>query len=167
VQEATALFGATHYSEYHFLWTLSDQIGFEGIEHHQSSDNRSSERSLIDDDLRHSHNIYELLPHEYVHSWNSKYRRPSFSPPAPTPVRRLLWVYGSHGILGMVLSAQRPSVARGCAPFLGEAQPAADRCRARLASAPDTTIAAQRPHPSAGWRPNRATNFYVDRRCFG
>jgi len=34
VQEAAALFGATHYNEYHFLWTLSDQIGFEGIEHY-------------------------------------------------------------------------------------------------------------------------------------
>jgi predicted metalloprotease with PDZ domain len=76
VQEATALFGATHYNEYHFLWTLSDQIGLEGIEHHQSSDNRSNERSLIDEDLRRSASVLELLSHEYVHSWNGKYRRP-------------------------------------------------------------------------------------------
>jgi predicted metalloprotease with PDZ domain len=48
VQEATALFGATHYQEYHFLWSLSDQIDYEGIEHHQSSDNRSAERLSLD-----------------------------------------------------------------------------------------------------------------------
>jgi predicted metalloprotease with PDZ domain len=76
VQEAAALFGATHYNDYHFLWTLSDQIGYEGIEHHQSSDNRTSERALIDEDLRHSGTINELLPHEYTHSWNGKFRRP-------------------------------------------------------------------------------------------
>ncbi len=60
VQEAAALFGATHYNEYHFLWTLSDQLGFEGIEHHQSSDNRSAERSLIDEDLRRSEAVTSL-----------------------------------------------------------------------------------------------------------
>ena len=54
VREANALFGATHYGDYHFLWTLSDRLGFEGIEHHESSDNRSAERTLIDDELRHT-----------------------------------------------------------------------------------------------------------------
>jgi hypothetical protein len=76
VQEATALFGATHYDDYHFLLTLSDRITYEGIEHHQSSDNRMAERALIDDDMRHSSGMTTLLPHEYVHSWNGKYRRP-------------------------------------------------------------------------------------------
>jgi predicted metalloprotease with PDZ domain len=110
VKEAEALFGATHYNEYHFLWTLSEQIGFQGIEHHESSDNRSPERSLIDDGLLHSSGVQTLLPHEYTHSWNGKYRRPAglatgnFDSPM---LGELLWVYeGLTEYIGMVLSAR-------------------------------------------------------------
>ena len=159
VQEATALFGATHYSEYHFLWTLSDQIGFEGIEHHQSSDNRSSERSLIDDDLRHSHNIYELLPHEYVHSWNGKYRRPVGLATGnyDAPMRGdLLWVYeGLTEYLGMVLSARSgllsPADARNSwAEAAAWLQTRRGRDWRPLA---DTAVAAQLGYTqSVGWR---------------
>jgi predicted metalloprotease with PDZ domain len=110
VQEATTLFGATHYNEYHFLWTLSDTIAFEGIEHHQSSDDRSPERSLIDDALRHSGRISMLLPHEYTHSWNGKFRRPAGLATGnyDSPMRGdLLWVYeGLTEYLGMVLAAR-------------------------------------------------------------
>ncbi len=110
VGEASALFGATHYGEYHFLWTLSDFIGYEGIEHHESSDNRTPERSLIDDDLRRSWEVSTLLPHEYVHSWNGKYRRPVGLATGnyDAPMRGdLLWVYeGLTEYLGMVLSAR-------------------------------------------------------------
>jgi predicted metalloprotease with PDZ domain len=110
VQEATTLFGATHYGEYHFLLTLSDRIGYEGIEHHQSSDNRVAERSLIDESLLRSSGVVTLLPHEYVHSWNGKYRRPiglatgNYDSPMHG---ELLWVYeGLTEYLGMVLSAR-------------------------------------------------------------
>ena len=110
VQEATMLFGATHYGEYHFLLTLSDRIGYEGIEHHQSSDNRLAERSLIDDHLLRSTGVTTLLPHEYVHSWNGKYRRPLGLATGnyDAPMRgELLWVYeGLTEYLGMVLSAR-------------------------------------------------------------
>jgi predicted metalloprotease with PDZ domain len=110
VREASALFGATHYGEYHFLWTLSDRIGYEGIEHHESSDNRSGERSLIDEQLRGTTAVTTLLPHEYVHSWNGKYRRPIGLATGnyDTPMRGdLLWVYeGLTEYLGMVLSAR-------------------------------------------------------------
>jgi predicted metalloprotease with PDZ domain len=110
VREAAVLFGATHYNEYHFLWTLSDTIGFEGIEHHQSSDDRSPERSLIDDELAHGGSIWTLLPHEYVHSWNGKYRRPIGLATGnyDAPMRGdLLWVYeGLTEYLGRVLAAR-------------------------------------------------------------
>src|SRR6202011_2140273 len=110
VQEATALFGATHYGEYHFLLTLSDRIGYEGIEHHQSSDNRLAERSLIDESLLRSSGVVTLLPHEYVHSWNGKYRRPVGLATGnyDSPMKgELLWVYeGLTEYLGMVLSAR-------------------------------------------------------------
>jgi predicted metalloprotease with PDZ domain len=110
VQEATALFGATHYNEYHFLWSLSDQIDFEGIEHHQSSDNRSPEKTLVDNDMRHSSEAEMLLAHEYTHSWNGKYRRPVGLATGnyDSPMRgELLWVYeGLTEYLGYVLSAR-------------------------------------------------------------
>jgi predicted metalloprotease with PDZ domain len=110
VGEASTLFGATHYGEYHFLWTLSDLIDYEGIEHHESSDNRTAERALIDDDMRHSWAVNTLLPHEFVHSWNGKYRRPVGLATGnyDAPMRGdLLWVYeGLTEYLGMVLSAR-------------------------------------------------------------
>jgi predicted metalloprotease with PDZ domain len=94
VREEIACFGATHYRQYHFLWALSDQMTFSGLEHHESSDNRSPERSLIDDDLQ--IRTAQLLPHEFAHSWNGKYRRPgdmtrgAYLEPMETD---LLWVY--------------------------------------------------------------------------
>lgn len=95
VLETHALFGGnSHYRSYHFLWSLTDQVAHDGIEHHESSDNRSPERSLIDADMRRSEAT--LLPHEYAHSWNGKYRRPDglSTPDFNTPYRTgLLWVY--------------------------------------------------------------------------
>ena len=38
VEQAVKLFGAQHYDHYHFLFSLSDQIGGSGLEHHRSSE---------------------------------------------------------------------------------------------------------------------------------
>jgi predicted metalloprotease with PDZ domain len=108
VEEADALFGAHHYNHYDFLCTLSDHTAHFGLEHHQSSDNRMSEKSFIDDNLfKHAAG---LLPHEFVHSWNGKYRRPAglatgdFSTPMKDD---LLWVYeGLTQYLGKLLTAR-------------------------------------------------------------
>src|SRR6202041_1653914 len=68
VAETGALFGARHYRQYHFLYTLSDQTGGHGVEHHESNDSVAAERTLLDPDL---HMLYaDLLPHEFAHSWN-------------------------------------------------------------------------------------------------
>jgi predicted metalloprotease with PDZ domain len=108
VAETGALFGARHYLEYHFLLTLSDEAGHHGVEHHQSSDNSVGERTLIDTELR----LLDagLLPHEFTHSWNGKYRRPAglatrnYQDPM---VGDLLWVYeGLTEYLGNVLTAR-------------------------------------------------------------
>ena len=108
VAEAGALFGARHYTQYHFLYTLSDEVGGHGLEHHESNDSASGERTLIDAD----EHLTEagLLPHEFVHSWNGKYRRPAglatrnFQDPM---VGDLLWVYeGLTEYLGDVLTAR-------------------------------------------------------------
>lgn len=108
VAEALALFGAHHYRDYHFLFTLSDHVESFGLEHHESSDNRLPERTLLDPDL--FVDGAGLLPHEMVHSWNAKYRRPAglATPDYQTPfVDDLLWVYeGLTSYLGTVLTAR-------------------------------------------------------------
>jgi predicted metalloprotease with PDZ domain len=106
VAETEALFGARHYQHYHFLYTLSDYVAHFGLEHHESSDDRVGERTLLDPALR-KYNA-GLLPHEFVHSWNGKYRRPSglATPSYEQPMKgELLWVYeGLTEYLGDILT---------------------------------------------------------------
>src|SRR5258708_36392821 len=71
VAENGALFGARHYRRYDFLLALSDYLTSFGEEHHESSDNRASERMLLDPDS--FERDTDLLPHEFFHSWNGKY----------------------------------------------------------------------------------------------
>ncbi len=108
VAETGALFGARHYRSYTFLLTLSDHTAHFGLEHHESSDDRVAERSLVDGDDRLL--AAGLLPHEMVHSWNGKYRRPAGLEPGSfeRPMKdRLLWVYeGLTEYLGEVLAAR-------------------------------------------------------------
>src|SRR4029079_3980125 len=97
-----------HYNEYHFLLTLSDHTAHFGLEHHQSSDDRVGERTLIEDPSRML--AASLLPHEMTHSWNGKYRRPAglATPNYQEPMKGdLLWVYeGLTQYLGEVLAAR-------------------------------------------------------------
>lgn len=94
VAEAGALFGARHYRHYHWLLSLSDAMESNGLEHHESSDNRAAERILLDPGAR--LRFVTLLPHEYVHSWNGKFRRPAglATSDYQQPMQgNLLWVY--------------------------------------------------------------------------
>lgn len=94
VAETGALFGVRHYRDYHFLVTLSDNTAHFGLEHHESSDDRIYEKAMIDEKVRTA--TASLLPHEFVHSWNGKYRRPADLATAAyyQPMRDdLLWVY--------------------------------------------------------------------------
>jgi predicted metalloprotease with PDZ domain len=108
VTEAVSLFGATHYTHYHFLLTLSDHTAHFGLEHHESNDSRVAERSLLDPALRDV--ALGVLPHEFVHSWNGKYRRPAglTTPNYQEPMKgELLWVYeGLTQYLGNLLAAR-------------------------------------------------------------
>ncbi len=108
VKQAGLLFGARHYTNYHFLLALSDHVAHFGLEHHESNDSRIEERSLIEEDGRKT--TAGLLPHEYVHSWNGKYRCPAdlATPDYEQPMQTdLLWVYeGLTSYLGDVLSAR-------------------------------------------------------------
>jgi predicted metalloprotease with PDZ domain len=108
VAEAGALYGARHYRDYHFLLTLSDHVAHFGLEHHESNDSRVGEGYLTDPaqwTLEAS-----LLPHEYTHSWNGKYRRPVglATPDYEAPMEgNLLWVYeGLTEYFGYVLTGR-------------------------------------------------------------
>lgn len=94
VAETGKLFGSRHYRDYHFLLTLSDHVAHFGLEHHECDDSRLPERALIGSSA--AHLIGELLPHEFIHSWNGKFRRPAdlASAPYQAPMGDdLLWVY--------------------------------------------------------------------------
>ncbi len=108
VREADANYASHHYSQYHFLLTLSDRAGGEGLEHHQSSDNGVGEKGFADD----AHQLAEadLLAHEFTHSWNGKYRRPGrlYQQDFATPQQGdLMWVYeGMTQYWGNVLATR-------------------------------------------------------------
>ncbi|MGP8252605.1 MAG: M61 family metallopeptidase [Terracidiphilus sp.] len=108
VAEAGKLFGTRHYRDYHFLLTLSDHVAHFGLEHHESNDSRLPERALIGPGA--GMMVGTLLPHEYVHSWNGKFRRPAdlSTPDFEKPMQDdLLWVYeGLTEYLGPMLGAR-------------------------------------------------------------
>jgi predicted metalloprotease with PDZ domain len=161
VDEGPALYGGRHYRDYHFLLTLSDPIGYEGIEHHESSDDRAPEKYGKDTKIYRP--SADLLPHEYSHSWNGKYRRPAdlAVPDYQSPEKTdLLWVY------------------EGLNQYNGEKL----ATRARISSFDDEldrlamTAAAMDTQSGRDWRPIRDTadgapflyvapkNFYEQRR---
>ena len=108
VEQAVKTFGAQHYDHYDFLLTISDELGGEGLEHHRSSEDGTGRGYFTDWDNQ--LNARNLLPHEYTHSWNGKYRRGA---DLWTPDYRmhmedsLLWVYeGQTQFWGYVLGAR-------------------------------------------------------------
>jgi predicted metalloprotease with PDZ domain len=108
VAESGKLFGTRHYRDYHFLLTLSDHVAHFGLEHHESNDSRLPERALLQPSSGMS--LGGLLAHEFVHSWNGKFRRPAdltvpyYEEPMKTD---LLWGYeGLTDFLGPTLAAR-------------------------------------------------------------
>lgn len=108
VQQAYRLFGSHHYAHYDFLYSLSDQIQQSGLEHHQSSENGADPESFTSWDK--TAYVRDLLPHEFTHSWNGKFRRPAdlWTPNYNIPMQdSLLWVYeGQTQYWGQVLTAR-------------------------------------------------------------
>ena len=166
VAEAGALFGSRMYRHYTWLLTLSDHVAIFGLEHHESSDNRREELALLEADRR--MDAAALLGHEYVHSWNAKYRRPAglVSPDYQKPMDgSLLWVYeGLTEYWGDVVTTRaglmrpeeyRETIASYAAGF--DVQPGA-----RWRPLADTAVAAQVLYDSpASWESSRrGTDFY-------
>src|ERR1700683_672973 len=108
VAESGKLFGARHYRDYHFLLTLSDHVAHFGLEHHESNDSRLPERIMLEPNGAFS--VGGLLAHEFVHSWNGKFRRPAdlTTPDYEVPMKTdLLWVYeGLTDYFGPMLAAR-------------------------------------------------------------
>jgi predicted metalloprotease with PDZ domain len=166
IAEDFALFGARHYRRYDFLLALSDRMPPDGVEHHESSDNRTPEALFLDPDVRETQ--MDLLAHEYTHSWNGKYRRPAglATPDYQAPMKgELLWVYeGLTQYYGQILSARagfwtpekfREQLA-ATAAYLN------DRPGRTWRDLQDTAIAAQLLYsaPSAGSSWRRGVDYY-------
>lgn len=108
VVEAQKLFNSHHYDHYDFLFSLSDTVSGKGLEHHQSSEDGT--RANFFTDWPAGIPGRALLPHEYTHSWNGKFRRPAdlWTPNFNVPMQNdLLWVYeGLTDYYGNVLTAR-------------------------------------------------------------
>lgn len=109
VLEERAVFGGVgHYRKYHWLLTLSDNLGAFGVEHHESADDRVAENTFVDDEAAKRSSL--LLPHEFFHSWNGKARRPNglLNGGYEQPMKDdLLWVYeGLTNYYGELLAAR-------------------------------------------------------------
>jgi len=108
VVQADRLFGVRHYDRYDFLLSLTDRMGGIGLEHHRSSENGVDPDYFTEWGRMASER--DLLPHEYTHSWNGKFRRPAdlWTPDYATPMRdTLMWVYeGQTQYWGYMLSAR-------------------------------------------------------------
>jgi predicted metalloprotease with PDZ domain len=114
VEQAVKLFGSQHYDHYEFLLSLSSQLGGIGLEHHRSSENGDDEDYFTNWDGTIAQR--NLLPHEYTHSWNGKFRRPAglWTPNYDVPMRDSgLWVYeGQTQFWGYVLQARSGIVSK-------------------------------------------------------
>jgi predicted metalloprotease with PDZ domain len=168
ITESEALFGARHYRSYRFLLTLSDHVAQFGLEHHECNDSRVPERALSDPQLFRA--TAYLLPHEYVHSWNGKYRRPAdmvtvdYQQPQRT---RMLWVYEGLTHYLMILLTARSGLwtPQETQDFLAVIAERMDNQRGRAwRPLEDTTVAA--PHlyfaaPQWGAR-RRGVDFYEE-----
>ena len=155
VDEAMLLFGSRHFDRYEFLLALTEELGGIGLEHHRSSENTRETDYFTEWEGNGSER--GLLPHELVHSWNGKFRRPArlWTPDySATMDGRLLWVYeGQTSYWDLVLAARSGMQSREM--VLGEWARYAATYQAQPGrvwrSVEDTTLdpvmAARRPRP--------------------
>ncbi|MGE4064022.1 MAG: M61 family metallopeptidase [Rhodospirillaceae bacterium] len=168
VRQSDLLFGARHFDHYDFLLALTDRMGGIGLEHQRSSENGTTSRYFTEWDRRYTSR--DLLPHEYAHSWNGKYRRPSdlWTPNYNVPMRdSMLWLYeGQTQYWGYVLAARAG---------LWTKQQALDAIAATAAlydhrigrewkplqdTTNDPITAARRPQPWSSWQ--RSEDYYSE-----
>lgn len=168
VKQADKLFGARPFDHYDFLLALTDRMGGIGLEHHRSSENGTVPGYFTE--WSKTAPSRDLLPHEYVHSWNGKFRRPAdlWTANYAAPMRGdLLWLYeGQTQYWGQVLSARSGLWSRDQA-LQALAMTAAlygGRPGRTWRSVEDTTydpiINARRPIPWSSWQ--RSEDYYSE-----
>jgi predicted metalloprotease with PDZ domain len=168
VQQAYKLYGSYHYDHYDFLFALSDEFGGIGREHHQSSENGVKPGYFTD--WAKGESGRDLLPHEYTHSWNGKFRRPAGQdvPNFNTPMdNELLWVYeGQTQYWGNVLAARSGLVsATGARDALAAMAARYDSVAGRAwrpvqDTVYDPILNARRPLGWPNWQ--RSEDYYVE-----
>nr|WP_314446257.1 peptidase M61 [uncultured Sphingomonas sp.] len=166
VAQSLKLFGTRQFDHYDFLHAITDKMGGIGLEHHRSSENQNDPGYFTD--WKASLPDHNLLPHEFVHSWNGKHRRPAdlFTPDFRTPMRdSLLWVYeGQTQFWGHVLEARsgmstKAEVLDKMANIAGALELTRGReWRALVDTTNDPIISARRPKAWSSWQ--RSEDYY-------
>ena len=170
VDQTVKLFGAQHYDHYDFLLTISDHLGGEGLEHHRSSED-GVERGYFTDWDNHLSDRSSLMPHEYTHSWNGKYRRAAdlWTPDYRTPMQDdLMWVYeGGTQFWGYVLASRSgmlskqdtlDAIASTAAAY--SAGTPGRTWRSLVDTTNDPIIARRSPQPWRSWQ--RSEDYYSE-----
>ncbi len=168
VQQAYKLYGSHHYDHYDFLLSVSDRLGGIGLEHHQSSEDGTVPTYFTE--WEKNADERDLLPHEYTHSWNGKFRRPAdlWTPNFNVPMRdSLLWVYeGQTQYWGFVLAARAGLLTKQQTldAIAWTAASYDDRIGREWRPLQDTTndpiIAERRPLPWRSWQ--RSEDYYSE-----
>lgn len=169
VRQADKLYGARHFDHYDFLLALTERMGGIGLEHHRSSENGTDPEYFID--WAKNAPARNLLPHEYNHSWDGKYRRPAdlWTPNYNVPMRdSLLWIYeGQDQYWGFVLGARAGLVTKQqtldalamTAASFSEGRPGRT-WRTVEDTTNDPIIASRRPIPWSSWQ--RSEDYYSE-----
>ena len=170
VDQAVKLFGAQHYDNYHFLLSISDQIGGIGLEHHRSSEDGTRAGYFTDWSNPMQVGARNLLPHEFTHSWDGKFRRGAdlWTPDYATPMRdSLLWVYeGQTQFWGYILQARAGLATKEeWLDMLASTIAAYDRAPGRqwrpmVDTTNDPIISQRRPKGWTSWQ--RSEDYYVE-----
>ena len=166
VDQAVKTFGAQHYDNYTFLLSITDNLGSIGLEHHRSSENGVTPGYFTK--WNDGPGRRNLLPHEFTHSWNGKFRRgaDSWTPDFRMPTRNsLLWVYeGQTQFWGYVLQARSGLVSKqdtldqlAAIAALYDSQPAR-QWRPLIDTTNDPVISARRPKGWSSWQ--RSEDYY-------
>jgi len=166
VEQAEKTFGAHHYDHYEFLLSISDQLGGIGLEHHRSSENGVTPGYFTEWNA--SPGRRNLLPHEFTHSWDGKFRRGAelWTPDYRTPMRdKSLWVYeGQTQFWGYVLQARSGLVSKqdtldAYAGIAGSYDLApARQWRSLLDTTNDPIISSRKPKGWTSWQ--RSEDYY-------
>jgi predicted metalloprotease with PDZ domain len=144
-------------------------MGGIGLEHHRSSENATTPTYFTE--WTSNAPSRNLLPHEYNHSWDGKFRRPAdlWAPNFNTPTRgNLLWVYeGQDQYYGYVLGARSGLVTKEQtldALAMTAATYSLGRPGRNWRTVEDTgydpAIASRRPAPWTSWQ--RSEDYYSE-----